>query len=127
MIRSSIGLRLHRADAYRVEVNVAREGQKVVVAFDQLGFEAAVEQVAVAAVAKVVVDRVGRRERLHEFRAVRLRGLEDQVEVVRHADEQIEPDVELLDAFGQSLQKAFVVWLVLEQPALVASRPPSGR
>ena len=57
----------------------------------------------------------GRRERLHEHRAVRRRCLENQVKVVDHAGEQVEPDVVLFDAFAQALQEALVIGIVSEQ------------
>ncbi len=45
------------------------------------------QKMSVPAVAKIIVDRVRRRKRLHEFLAIGLRGLENQMEVIRHANE----------------------------------------
>ena len=56
-----------------------------------------------------------------KFRAVRLRRLEYQVEVICHADEQIEPDIELLHPFGQAIKEALVVRVVLEQQRLLST------
>ena len=38
--------------------------------------------------------------------------------MVRHADEQVETNVELLYAFGQAIEEALVVRVVLEQEGL---------
>jgi hypothetical protein len=73
--------------------------------------------------AKIVIHRVCRRERVHKLGAVRLRRLENQVEVVRHADEKVQPNMELLHALGQSTQKALMVRLISEQPFF---RRPTG-
>ena len=67
-------------------------------------------------VTKVVVDGICDQKTLHELRAVPLRGLENQVKMVRHADEQVEPNVVLLDPIGQTIQEALPVILVGEKP-----------
>ncbi len=100
-------------------MHITRERQKVVVPFNQFGLVATVKQVSVATVTKVVVDSVRRRKRLHEFRTIRLRRLENQMEMIRHANEHVQSNIERLDTLAQTINEAFVVRIILEKKRLV--------
>jgi len=76
---------------------------------------------------KVVVHRVGSRKAVHELRAVSFRRFENQVEMVQHANEQVQPDVVLLNSISQAVDEATTVPVVNEQSAalhpMVANHP----
>jgi hypothetical protein len=83
---------LHDSNLHRVQVNLPRQCQQIGIALDQFGLIAAVDEVAVATMPAIEMNRVGRRQGLHEFR--------------------VELNVVLLDAVGQTGQKSFAIGIV---------------
>jgi hypothetical protein len=94
-----------QADARRVLVDVVGDAGEGVVGVEHARVEAALEEVAGARVPAVEPHRVNAVQPLHPARQLRLRRLDEQVEVVveqvprvqlpaetpRHVDEQLEP------------------------------------
>ena len=68
----------------------------------QLVLKPSIKQMAVALMSSVEVDRVRRIERLHEPRQIALRGLLQEMKVIRHQTKQQDPNLKIRDAQCQS-------------------------
>ena len=97
-----------------VEVDVFDEPTGVGVGFDELGFEAALEEVSAAAVAVVEADGVSDLEPADGLAEVCPWSFQDEVIMVRHQTVGVEPDAEAFDHFGQCVEETVAVMVVAE-------------
>lgn len=100
-----------------VEVDVLDEPDGVVVGFDELGFEAALEEVADAVVATVEADGVGDLEPADGLAEVGEWGFEDEMVVVGEETVGVEPNPEPLDHLGQGGEKSLAILVIPEYVA----------
>lgn len=105
-----------------IEDDVARQFEKVRVALDQAGIEAALEDVAGVAMAPVEPARIVRVKSLHSGRKVRRGRLEHDVVVVRHLAVGVaDPSEVILDVSKQRRKPPEVQPVLIEPTAPHAS------
>jgi hypothetical protein len=93
---------LNTGNLDRVEMDIAAQSQKVVVAIHQFCFETSIKKVSMAVMPQVIINGIRRGERLHELREISLGSLKNQVRMVSHADKHIQADIILLYALRQT-------------------------
>ncbi len=106
----------------RVEVDVAADLEEVAFLFDQVALEAPLKQVPAATVAAVEVPGVAPVELLHAGREVRLGRFDEQVLVIAHQDEGVQPPAVDLDGAPQPRDPLVTVGVIADNgPPLVTA------
>ena len=95
-------------------MDVARHRQQVHLVLNELCLEAALEQVARAAVLIAPIQCVGREQPLHETRQVGARRAQERMDMVVHEHKSIENDPALMQVVRQLREKSTPVVIAVE-------------
>jgi len=101
---------LDHAGAHRVQVDVAHQCQSVAILIDEVGFEAALEEMSGALEPRVEVAGVAEGEVLHARGQRLIADLERQVQVIGHQAEGVYPVAETRDTLGHELIEAAAIF-----------------
>src|SRR5881392_2707159 len=103
-------------------MDVAAELQQILITFNDLRFVAPLGHVPDSMVAEIVVDGVSRDQARHEAAKIPAWGLQQQVQVVGHEANQVQPDTVEFLRLSQALQKPAPVRIIAkDKPPLVAT------
>ncbi len=102
-------------------MDVAADFEEVALLFDQMTFESALQQMADTAMATVEVAGVAAVEKLHAGREVCLGRFDEEVVVVVHQHEGVQPPPVGLDGPPQPVEPFFTIGVVSDDPSPLIS------
>src|SRR6476620_125425 len=113
----------HEASAYRAQMDVAHELQKIRIVIDQQCFIAALEQRAAAVELTIESLRVPKRQILERTGQRALAGLHSEMNVVVHQAKAMHAVAEAFDSFAQQRVEALAILVIEEDIALLVAAP----